>query len=163
MRLTRTDEERPNVIVNMHRKGKAGAAVAVAESTRGARRTKTSPLAKDAPGSTGPAKGERKSARERLLAAAEELFYEEGVITVGIDRIIERAGVEKASLYDTFGSKEELTRAYLAARHEARQARMTEGLAKLTTPRERLICSPENAGFSYRSDRAALLYCRHWF
>ena len=37
------------------------------------------------------------SARERLLDAANELFYDEGIQTVGIDRIIERAGVAKAS------------------------------------------------------------------
>src|SRR5438874_1027121 len=35
----------------------------------------------------------RPSARERLLAAANELFYNEGVHTVGIDRVIEQAGV----------------------------------------------------------------------
>jgi AcrR family transcriptional regulator len=79
------------------------------------------------------------SVRERLLAAAEELFYEEGVNTVGIDRVIERAGVAKASLYSSFGSKEELIRAYLRARNEARQARMTKGLARYKTPRERLL------------------------
>ena len=56
-----------------------------------------------------------RSARERLLDAANELFYEEGVHTVGIDRVIERAGVAKATLYSTFGSKDELVRAYLAA------------------------------------------------
>ena len=60
----------------------------------------------------------RRSPRERLLAAADELFYAEGVQTVGIDRVIERAGVAKASLYSTFGSKEELVRAYLDAMHE---------------------------------------------
>jgi AcrR family transcriptional regulator len=59
----------------------------------------------------------RPSARERLLAAANELFYNEGVHTVGIDRIIEHAGVAKASLYNTFGSKDELVRAYLETRH----------------------------------------------
>jgi hypothetical protein len=48
----------------------------------------------------------RRPARERLLAAADELFYEEGFNLVGIDREIERAGVAKASLYDCFGSKE---------------------------------------------------------
>src|SRR4029077_12586191 len=57
------------------------------------------------------------SAQDRLLAAANELFYEEGVQSVGIDRVIERAGVAKASLYSTFGSKEELVRAYLDERH----------------------------------------------
>jgi len=79
------------------------------------------------------------SARDRLLAAANELFYEEGVRTVGIDRVIERAGVAKASLYNTFGSKEELVRAYLAGRLATRQERMARGLARYDTPRERLL------------------------
>ena len=81
----------------------------------------------------------RAPARERLLAAAAELFYEEGFNIVGIDRVIERAGVAKASLYDCFGSKEELIRAYLLARQQARQARMTDGLMQYGTPRERLL------------------------
>jgi AcrR family transcriptional regulator len=81
----------------------------------------------------------RVSARERLLAAAEALFYEEGFNTVGIDRVIERAGVAKASLYDCFGSKEELIRSYLVVRKEARQARLTKGLTQYHTPRERLL------------------------
>jgi len=82
---------------------------------------------------------ERLSARERLLRAAEELFYEEGVNTVGIDRVIERAGVAKASLYSSFGSKEALIRAYLAARAEARRARIRTAIARHETPRERLL------------------------
>jgi AcrR family transcriptional regulator len=81
----------------------------------------------------------KRSARARLLAAAEELFYDEGVHTVGIDRVIERAGVAKASLYDTFGSKEELVRSYLAARQEARRARILDRIARCTTPRTRLL------------------------
>jgi AcrR family transcriptional regulator len=81
----------------------------------------------------------RSSARERLLAAADELFYQGGVHTVGIDRVIERAGVAKATLYSVFGSKEELIRSYLAARHAARQERMTRGLARYGTPRDRLL------------------------
>ena len=84
-------------------------------------------------------KAGRTPARERLLAAAGALFYEEGFNNVGIERVIERAGVAKASLYDCFGSKEALIRAYLQSRKEARQARFTEGLAKYTTPRERLL------------------------
>jgi len=79
------------------------------------------------------------SARERLLKAANDLFYEEGVHTVGIDRIIEKAGVAKASLYSTFGSKEALVQAYLAGRHESRKARVTRKLAAATTPRARLL------------------------
>jgi len=70
--------------------------------------------------------GDRSAARERLLDAADELFYEEGVHTVGIDRVIERAGVAKATLYNAFGSKEELVRAYLLRRLDARKARMAD-------------------------------------
>ena len=79
------------------------------------------------------------SARERLLAAADELFYAEGVHTVGIDRIIERAGVAKASLYSSFGSKDELVRAYLEARHERRRARVMASIGQFDNPRDRLI------------------------
>ena len=60
----------------------------------------------------------RRSPRERLLDAAGELFYAEGVQSVGIDRVIERAGVAKASLYSRFCSKEELVRAYLDERQD---------------------------------------------
>src|SRR5689334_16964637 len=79
------------------------------------------------------------SARERLLAAADELFYAEGVHTVGIDRIIERAGVAKASLYNTFGSKEELIRAYLESRHARTSGRIARALARSDDPVERLL------------------------
>jgi AcrR family transcriptional regulator len=79
------------------------------------------------------------SARERLLKAANELFYAEGVHTVGIDRVIERAGVAKASLYSAFGSKDALVEAYLAGRHESRKARIMKKVAAATTPRGRLL------------------------
>jgi AcrR family transcriptional regulator len=79
------------------------------------------------------------SARERLLAAAHELFYAEGVQTVGIDRVIERAGVAKASLYNVFGSKEELIRAYLEERHVGTLRALGEAVARHSDPRARLL------------------------
>jgi AcrR family transcriptional regulator len=81
----------------------------------------------------------RQSARDRLLAAANELFYNEGVHTVGIDRIIEQAGVAKASLYNTFGSKDELVRAYLETRHASMVRRIMRAVDRYDTPRERLL------------------------
>src|ERR1700744_6075888 len=81
----------------------------------------------------------RPSARERLLDAADELFYEEGIHIVGIDRVIEKAGVAKASLYSTFGSKDELVRAYLTRRYDQRRTRITEWVNRCSTPRERLL------------------------
>ena len=80
-----------------------------------------------------------RSARDRLLDAANELFYAEGINTVGIDRVIERAGVAKASLYDTFGSKEELIRAYLAERDVGRRARIEAAISRHSEPRARIL------------------------
>ncbi len=86
------------------------------------------------------------TARERLLAAANELFYAEGVHTVGIDRVIERAGVAKASLYNTFGSKDQLVRAYLESRHLRMAERVTRHLARHADPRDRLLSVFEAQG-----------------
>ena len=86
-------------------------------------------------------------ARDRLLAAANDLFYREGVHTVGIDRVIAEAGVAKASLYNTFGSKDELIRAYLEARHAAIVERVGRALAAYDAPRDKLL-----GVFAYQAD-----------
>ena len=83
----------------------------------------------------------KQSARERLLAAATELFYAEGVQTVGIDRVIEHAGVAKASLYNTFGSKENLVQAYLEGRHRATMDLMRRAVDGHSDPRERVLAA----------------------
>ena len=102
----------------------------------------SAPAPAPAPGPSSPAgqtSSARQSARDRLLAAADELFYEEGIHTVGIDRVIEKAGVAKATLYSAFGSKDELIRAYLNGRHHRRRGRIAERLAAYADPRERLL------------------------
>jgi AcrR family transcriptional regulator len=81
----------------------------------------------------------KSSPRERLLQAASELFYAEGVQSVGIDRVIERAGVAKASLYSTFGSKEQLVCAYLDARHAQTLGRLRTAVDAVEDPVERLL------------------------
>ncbi|HXS62043.1 MAG TPA: TetR/AcrR family transcriptional regulator [Streptosporangiaceae bacterium] len=92
------------------------------------------------------ASGVRQSARDRLLDAANELFYNEGVHTVGIDRIIEQAGVAKASLYKSFGSKDELVRAYLDKRRSNVVRMITAAVERYDTPRERLLAVFEAQG-----------------
>ena len=57
-------------------------------------------------------------ARERTLEAAYELFSARGIRDVGIEEVIERAGVAKATLYRHFESKDDLARAFLAEREE---------------------------------------------
>lgn len=73
------------------------------------------------------------------MAAADRLFYAEGVHVVGVDRIAERAGVTKATLYNTFGSKEDLVRAYLDQHMRERQERIGRILRATETPRERIL------------------------
>ena len=56
---------------------------------------------------------ESEPARDRVLRIAGELFYERGFHAVGVDLIIERAGVAKATLYRHFHTKDDLISAYL--------------------------------------------------
>src|SRR6266705_6917123 len=51
--------------------------------------------------------------RERILDAADELFYRQGIRGVGVDAIAEAAGTNKMTLYRHFVSKDELVAEYL--------------------------------------------------
>src|SRR5919112_631537 len=51
--------------------------------------------------------------RQRLLTAARELFYEDGICATGVSAVAERAGVTKMTLYSHFPSKDDLVAAYL--------------------------------------------------
>lgn len=58
---------------------------------------------------------EKASMTERIMAAADRLFYRKGIRAVGVDTIAAEAGISKRSLYDTFPSKDALVAAYLQA------------------------------------------------
>ena len=53
---------------------------------------------------------------ERILAAADRLFYTQGIRAVGVDAIAEAAKVSKRTLYNHYPTKDELVAAYLTAR-----------------------------------------------
>ncbi|HWD06345.1 MAG TPA: helix-turn-helix domain-containing protein [Amycolatopsis sp.] len=74
----------------------------------------------------------RMSARDRILDAASQLFYAEGIRAVGVDRVIDEAKVAKATLYAHFRSKDTLIEAYL--RREA--DRMKADLQRLEAHNE---------------------------
>jgi AcrR family transcriptional regulator len=79
------------------------------------------------------------SARERVLTTANELFLREGYRAVGVDRIIELAGVAKTSLYRNFRSKDELIVAYLDQADEDFWRWFEEAIADTDSPREKLV------------------------
>lgn len=77
-------------------------------------------------------------ARARLIDAATRLFYEEGIHAVGVDRVIEEAGVTRATLYKQFGGKENLVLAYLGYEDETLRAMFAAAGAEVTDPDELL-------------------------
>ena len=82
---------------------------------------------------------DRISAKDRLLDAAAELFYCQGVGATGIDAITARAGVAKMSLYNNFTSKAELVNAYIERRRVEWRMAYEERVAQARTPQERVL------------------------
>lgn len=60
-------------------------------------------------------------AKVRILETADRLFYEDGIRTVGIDRLIGESNVTKATFYKHWGSKDRLILQYLEGRHRGMQ------------------------------------------
>lgn len=77
--------------------------------------------------------------RRRLLVAAGELFYEEGIRASGIEAIVERAGVTKMTLYAHFDSKDDLVAAYLAERDRRWREYLEDVLDRHGRPEEKLL------------------------
>ena len=69
-------------------------------------------------------------ARERILFAAHELFYRDGIRATGIDRVIAESGVAKLSFYRHYPSKNDLVLAFLEHRHTRWMAWFEEALAR---------------------------------
>jgi AcrR family transcriptional regulator len=78
---------------------------------------------------------------ERILETAYELFSRRGIRDVGIDEIIERAGVAKATLYRHFASKDDLVVAFLERREQRWTVEFVEAEARRrgATPEEQLL------------------------
>src|SRR6476620_9201387 len=60
--------------------------------------------------------GRPSAARERILATADRLFYNDGIHAVGIQRVVAEAAVTRVTLYRHFPSKDDLISAYLERR-----------------------------------------------
>jgi AcrR family transcriptional regulator len=79
--------------------------------------------------------------RERILDTAYELFSRRAIRDVGVDELIEQAGVAKATLYRHFPSKDDLVIAFLERRQERWTLAWVEAEARRrgTTPEEQLL------------------------
>jgi AcrR family transcriptional regulator len=81
----------------------------------------------------------RRPGAERLLEAASDLFYREGIRAVGVDTVSEKAGVSKRTLYNRFGGKDGLVAEYLRRRDERWKAYLRGATGDESGPREKLL------------------------
>lgn len=79
--------------------------------------------------------------RERILAIAYELFSRRGVRDVGVNELINRSGVAKASFYRHFASKDELVLAFLERRDQqwTVEAIVGQARSRADTPEQQLL------------------------
>ena len=103
----------------------------------------------------------------RILDSACELFYQHGLHAVGIERVLDKAGAAKASLYAHYASKDELVAAYLQRLSGEWQQRVNEavataggdgraGLRRLFDLLEEWTASPEFRGCPFRNAASEL-------
>jgi AcrR family transcriptional regulator len=78
-------------------------------------------------------------ARRRILSTAQDLFYRQGYRATGINEIIAKSGVAKATFYAHFPSKSDLALAYVKSMNEMETQNMEVGLAQYDGPYERLM------------------------
>ncbi|MEV5909129.1 TetR family transcriptional regulator [Streptomyces sp. WAC 01325] len=81
---------------------------------------------------------DKASTRDRLLDAAAELFYRDGV-SIGVEALCRTAGVSKRSMYQLFASKDEVLAASLARRMPEYEAQLAPDVPDAATPRERIL------------------------
>lgn len=78
--------------------------------------------------------------RERFIQIAAELFLTDGFGPVGLDQIIDAAGVTKTTFYKHFESKDDLILAVIEAKHIEEMESMAEYLRlHAKTPREQIL------------------------
>ncbi|MBO0876328.1 MAG: TetR/AcrR family transcriptional regulator [Pseudonocardia sp.] len=89
----------------------------------------------------GPDGRQGSAARDRILSTAYALFSRRGIRAVGVEEVIARSGVAKATLYRHFKSKDDLVLAFLRRREQLWTLRLVEQQSHLrgNTPDERLL------------------------
>jgi AcrR family transcriptional regulator len=96
--------------------------------------------------------------QERILDAAESLFFQEGITTTGVDRVAAAAGVAIVTLYKHFGSKDNLLCEVLSRRLRAWTEHWEGAIAAAPSPQERLL-AVFDAVESFRASAGPTQWC----
>jgi AcrR family transcriptional regulator len=83
--------------------------------------------------------GIRASSETKLLDAADELFFSQGISATPIDAVLARAGVSAATLYRGYATKEALVAAALERRQRAWLDVWDKAISRAETPRDKLL------------------------
>ena len=81
-----------------------------------------------------PQTAQRAPAKGRILETANELFYEDGIRNVGVDRIIAASTVTKATFYKHYRAKDNLIVEYISSRHDRVRANIEKIIAEAPSP-----------------------------
>lgn len=101
----------------------------IAEGSRAVTVVETDPTVQRAPSA-----GSSPWAKQRILETADRLFSDEGIHTVGIDRLISESGVTKATFYKHYGAKDKLILEYVKNRHQSAKSDIEPIVAAAETP-----------------------------
>lgn len=102
--------------------------------------------------------GAKLPARERLLAAAEDVFFRRGIRATGVDEVLRTANVSAASLYSHFGSKDGLVAEALRVRLAEWQAVWDECAVNAGSDLDRLL-AVFDALAAFRARQPAARWC----
>lgn len=83
------------------------------------------------------------SIHRKIVKVATELFYQNGYKATGVNEVIEKSGVAKATFYSHFPSKQDLCVAYVKNLAATDWGNMESVLCKVTSPRKRLLTMVE--------------------
>ncbi|WP_251008730.1 TetR/AcrR family transcriptional regulator [Curtobacterium sp. ISL-83] len=100
----------------------------------------------------------RTGTEQKLLDAAEELFFSRGIAATPVDAVLERAGVSSATLYRRWPSKEALVAAALERRHDDWLATWDRAIERAHDDRGRLL-AVFDALDEYRATPAGSRWC----
>jgi AcrR family transcriptional regulator len=95
---------------------------------------------------------------ERILDAAERLFFSDGIAVTGVDRVADTAGVAIATLYKHVGSKDGLLEAVLDRRLRSWTEHWDEALDAAASPDDRLL-AVFGAVSTYRASAGPIQWC----
>jgi len=72
--------------------------------------------------------------REKLIQAGHEIFYREGFLTVGLDRLLNEVGCSKQTFYNHFESKDDLIVAVIDEHHRWWSSELRDRIQRAAGP-----------------------------